>query len=56
MIAQKKLGEIESLFKSALDLILLGKYPREEVRVLRLYIKVRTKWMTTSRTFGQLEL
>jgi hypothetical protein len=51
----KKLGHIDQIFKNARDQIILGKYRSEEVRVFKLYVGVRQKYMS-SKIFRDLEL
>jgi hypothetical protein len=55
LISNKKLGDIDTIFKKAQDLILLDQYQREEVRVFKLYVAVRQKYMS-SKVFRDLEL
>lgn len=55
LIQNKKLGDIDVIFKTAQDLIILDQYHREEARVYKLYVAVRQKYMS-SKTFRELEL
>ena len=55
LINNKKLTEIESIFKHAQDKILTGKYIRDEVRLLKLYVKVRQDYMM-SKQFKDVEI
>ena len=55
LISNRKLSDIDTIFKKAQDLILLDQYQREEMRVFKLYNAVRQKYMS-SKIFRELEL
>jgi len=56
LINNKKLNEIEGIFKHAQDKILVGKFVRDEIRFFKLYMNVRSNYMQTSMKFKEIEL